>query len=296
MNKLYILDANSIFYRSFYALPHFHTSKGVLTNAVYGFTATLLSFLLDHEPTHIAVVFDKGKKTFRHVEYKEYKATRPPAPDELYAQIPMTKEIVSAFGLPLFEEDNYEADDIIGAIAKRAEKIPDTKIFITTSDRDALQLVSDKTSIIIPKKGFNEFEVITPQNIKERFEMEASQVPDYKALAGDNSDNIKGVPGIGEKTAKNLLTEYGTLDKIYENLDKLPAGIKLKLETGKVSAYFSKRMATLVTDFDPNFSLEKSEVRNFSSQKIKEIFANLEFKSLLKRFENFEQKSQPTLF
>lgn len=296
MKKLYILDANSIFYRAFYALPHFRTSKGVLTNAVYGFTATLLHFLLDHEPDCIAVVFDKGKKTFRHKEYAEYKATRPPAPDELYAQMPITKEIITAFGLPIFEEDDYEADDIIGAIAKRAEKIDDFRVFVITSDRDALQLVSEKTSIIIPKKGFNEFDEITPVNIQEKFELKANQIPDYKGLAGDNSDNIKGVAGIGEKTAKNLLNEYGTLDKIYENLDKLSPSVKAKLEAGKSDAYFSKRMATLETNFDPKFDIEKCEVRNFSSKKIKEIFENLEFKTLLKRFENFEQKSQPTLF
>lgn len=296
MKKLYLIDGNSIFYRAFFALPHFRTSKGVLTNAIYGFTATLLHFLNEHYPDYLGVIFDKGKKTFRHQEYKEYKATRPPAPDELYAQMPPTKEIINAFNIPLFEEDNYEADDIIGAIAKKAEHEKDLQIFVITGDKDALQLVSEKTSVIMPKKGFNEFDVCTIKNIKEKTGLTPEQIPDYKALAGDPSDNIKGVKGIGEQTAKKLLNEYGSLDKIYENLKNLPEGLRKKLEEDKTNAYFSLYLAKLATDWPVEFNLEKCEITNFDSKKIKEIFENLEFKTLLKRFENFKEKCQPSLF
>jgi len=291
------LDANSVFYRAFYALPHFKTSKGELTNATYGFTATLLHFLLEHEPDYIGIVFDKGKKTFRHQEYKEYKATRPPAPDELYAQIPKTKEIVTAFNLPLFEEDNYEADDILGAIARKEQREQsDLKTFVITSDRDALQLVSDRISVMMPKKGFNEYEEYDAKTVKEKFGLTPEQIPDYKALAGDASDNIKGVKGIGEKTAKDLLAQYGSLEKIYKNVDKIQGTLHTKLIDGEPDAKFSKYMATLATDWPIKFDLESCAVTNFDTQKIKEIFANLEFKTLLARFEKFQQKCQPTLF
>jgi len=289
MKKLYLLDANSIFYRAFYALPHFRTSKGELTNAIYGFTATLLHFLLEDEPDYIAIVFDKGKKTFRHQEYKEYKATRPKAPDELYAQIPKTKEIISAFNFPIFEEDDYEADDILGAIALKAQKEnPDLKIFIVTSDRDALQLISDRISVIMPKKGFNEYEEYSADVLKEKFGLTPQQIPDYKALAGDASDNIKGIKGIGEKTAKDLLAQYGSLEGIYKNIDKIPGALRDKLIEGKSNAEFSKRMATLATDWPIKFDLKACVITDFNSQKIKEIFTDLEFKTLLARFEKFK--------
>ncbi|MBI5151920.1 hypothetical protein HZA39_00120 [Candidatus Peregrinibacteria bacterium] len=296
MKKLYLIDGNSIFYRAFFALPHFHTKAGELTNAIYGFTATLLHFLLEHEPDYIGVVFDKGKKTFRHQEYKEYKATRPPAPDELYAQMPKTKEIVDAFHIPLFEEDNYEADDIIGALARKAEHEKNLHIYVISSDRDVLQLVSDKISVIMPKKGFSEFEEYTPESTKKHFGLTPEQIPDYKALAGDPSDNIKGIKGIGEQTAKKLLEEYGSLDNIYKNIDKIEGAVKTKLIENEEGAHFSKYLATLATNWPVKFSLDSCAVTNFDSAKVKELFEKLEFKSLLARFEKFKQKQQPSLF
>src|SRR5690625_3572921 len=234
--KLVLIDGNSILFRAFYALPLLHNDKGVYTNAVYGFTTMLLRILEEEQPTHMLVAFDAGKTTFRHDTYKEYKGGRQKTPPELSEQFPLAREILSAFHIPHYELDMYEADDIIGTLAKQADE-QDFEVSVISGDQDLLQLVSKQVTVNITKKGVSEMENYTPEILMEKMELTPKQIIELKALMGDSSDNIPGVPGVGIKTATKLLKQYETVAKLYENLDEITAKkLKENLTTYKEDA------------------------------------------------------------
>lgn len=282
--KLILIDGAGLLYRSFFAIPASLTDpQGRPTNAVLGFINILLNILLTHKPDYIAIAFDKKGETFRHKEFKEYKANRVKQPQIFYDQIPMAKEVIAAFHIPLFEIDNYEADDIIATIAARLEKKDDLEILVATGDFDVFQIVHDRVKILYPEKGFKESKIFGPKEIIEKYGITSAQIPDFKGLCGDSSDNIPGVKGIGEKGARDLLAQYGTLEKIYENFDRLPDGIRKKLEAGRESAFFSKRLAKLVSEVPLEFSLEDCKISNLDPKQLIPTLEKFGFTGLIKR-------------
>lgn len=282
MKKLILIDGTGLIYRGFYSIPPYLKSPdGTLTNAVYGFTLILLSIIELQKPDYIAVAFDLKGPTFRHEQYKEYKATRTKAPDELFAQIPMVKELVTDFGIPQFTAPGFEADDVLATIVRHMRGTrPELAISIATGDFDVFQLADDMVSILYPTKGFRAADIFTPPLIKEKYGITPLQIPDYKGLAGDSSDNIPGVRGIGDKTATELLNLYGTLEGIYEHIEEIKGAKRTKLETGKESAFECRGLATLRADVEVPFELDKCHVSNIDSAKIMELFTRLGFNSL----------------
>ncbi len=295
--KIILIDGNAIIHRAFHALPPFKTSKGELVNAVYGFASVVLNILNTEDPEYIAVAFDLKGPTFRHQEYKEYKATRIKAPDELYGQIPRIKELVRAFEIPIFEEEGYEADDILGTLAVQAEK-NDIITYIVTGDMDALQLVTDKIKVYGYTGKFSAPIIYDIQKVLAKYGLKPSQIPDMKGLQGDSSDNIKGVSGIGPKTAKILLQKYGDIEGVYNNIDQITGSPKDKLIADKESAFLSKRLATIIKDMNIELDFSTCKTHEYDREKIKNILMELEFKSLLPRLELFQKNApnQPTLF
>lgn len=283
MKKLVILDSNSLLNRAFYALPPMTNSKGIHTNAIYGFTTMLFKIINDIKPDYIAAAFDKSRITFRNSEYAEYKAGRKKMPDELAEQFEPLKKLLSAFNIGIYEIANYEADDIIGTISKRFES-PEMQVTIYTGDRDSLQLVSDYTNVIITKKGISETELYNREELKKRYGLTPERMIDLKGLMGDASDNIPGVAGVGEKTALKLLNEYDSLENVYENIEKI-SGKKLKesLALHKDMAFLSKRIATIYRDVPVEVNLNDIEFKNYNPIKINELFIEYEFKSLMNR-------------
>ena len=281
--KLVLIDGNAIMHRAYHALPPLSTKKGELVNAVYGFASTMLSVIENLKPDYIAASFDLAGPTFRHEEYKDYKATRTKAPDEFYRQIPRVKEFVKDFNIPIFEKEGYEADDIIGTLTKQAEKIEEVEVVIVTGDLDTLQLVSRKTSVYTMRKGLSDSVIYDEEKVRERYNLEPIQIIDYKGLRGDPSDNIPGVKGIGEKTATELLVKYGTVEKIYQSLSEIKSSIKEKLERDRLKAFMSKKLATISTNVPVKLELEKTRVHDFDREKLVSLFKELNFYSLIKR-------------
>ncbi|MFA6909280.1 MAG: DNA polymerase I [Patescibacteria group bacterium] len=285
---LLILDANALLHRSFHALPPLQMKDGTLVNAVYGFITTLLKALKEFKPAYIAVAFDRKTPTFRHDEYKEYKAKRVKAPQEFYDQIPLTHDVLEAFRIPVFEKDKFEADDIIGTIAKKASG--DAHVIIATGDLDALQLIDDDIKVYTLRKGMGDTVIYDAAAVKERYGLEPKQMIDYKALAGDQSDNIPGVRGIGEKTATDLLKTFGNIETLYAELEKdtpkaqaIKPGVKQKLIDHHKEAVMSKHLATIVLDAPVDFSLAGVEAKPYDRDKVFTLFQKFEFKSLLAR-------------
>ncbi len=302
MKKLLLIDGNAIFHRAFHALPLFKTSKGEYTNAVYGFLKMFIEIMKREKPEYVAVAFDRAAPTFRHLEYKEYKATRSAPPVELYPQLPRLKEVLGTFNVAMFEMDGYEADDIIGTIAEKAEADPEIHTLILTGDRDTLQLVTTKTYVVAPLKGVSEVIEYTPAMVKEKTGLRPDQIVDYKSLKGDPSDNIKGVGGIGDKTAVELLQKYDHLENIYEHLDELTPAQRKKLEEGEKDAELSKRLATILRDVPIEVRLEECHFTRAPFEKAKKLFETLEFKTLLKNIDTLkelvepEEKAQQSMF
>lgn len=283
MKKLVILDSNSLLNRAFYALPPMTNSKGMHTNAIYGFTTMLFKIINDIKPDYIAAAFDKSRITFRHSEYAEYKAGRKKMPDELAEQFSPLKQLLSAFNIGIYEIDNYEADDIIGTISKRFEG-PEIQVTIFTGDKDSFQLVSDFTNVMITRKGISETELYNKDELKKRYGLTPQRMIDLKGLMGDASDNIPGVAGVGEKTALKLLSEFDSLENVYDNIEKI-SGKKLKesLILHKDEAFLSKKIATIDRDVPVEVDLDKIEFENYNAVKINELFIEYEFKSLMDR-------------
>lgn len=279
--KLVLIDGNSIAYRAFFALPLLNNEKGIHTNAVYGFTMMLMKILEDEKPSHILVAFDAGKTTFRHKTFSEYKGGRQKTPPELSEQFPFIRELLKAYSIPQYELENFEADDIIGTLSLLAEKEGfETKVI--SGDKDLTQLSSDHTTVSITRKGITDIEEYTPQHIQEKYGLSAEQIIDMKGLMGDASDNIPGVPGVGEKTAIKLLKEYGTLENLLQSIDKV-SGKKLqeKLEEFKDQAVMSKELATITREAPVEIGLDQLEYEGSEKEKVVKIFKELGFNSLL---------------
>lgn len=286
MKTLVLIDGNALIHRAYHALPPFKTKKGKLVNAVYGFFSALLRVLKELKPDYLAAVFDVAGPTFRALEYKEYKAKRIKPPQELYDQIPIIKKIVKAFDIPIYEKQGFEADDIIGTIAAGSQKQEARiKNVIVTGDLDALQLIGENTEVYWLKKGIKDTVVYNEKAVIERYGLEPKQMVDFKGLRGDSSDNIPGVPGIGEKTAIELIKKFGSLEKLYENLEAQGTNPKLKarLLEYKDQAFFSRYLATIRKDAPIEFDLEKCRWGKFDRKKVIELFQELEFGTLIKR-------------
>jgi len=281
--KVILIDGNSLLYRAFFALPHFSTLENQPTNAVYGLTMMLLRLLEEEKPDIILVAFDSREKTFRHEEFTEYKAHRKPTPNELAAQIPIAREVIDALSIPVLEVPGVEADDVVGTLARKAES-EDYDVLIVTGDLDALQLVDQKVRVMVNVKGVTETIVYDEDAVEDRYGLKPWQLPDYKALKGDPSDNIPGVPGIGDKTASKLVKEYGSLENILSHVGEIePAKLRNNLLEFAEQAKLSKRLATIVTDVPVDIELEKCKYRRPDYKRLRELFKQLEFRSLLKR-------------
>lgn len=289
--KLVLIDGNSIAYRAFFALPLLNNDKGIHTNAVYGFTMMLLRILEDEKPSHIMVAFDAGKTTFRHKTFSEYKGGRQKTPPELSEQFPFIREVLDAYRIKRYELENYEADDIIGTLSKKAEE-DGYEVKVISGDKDLTQLSSEKTTVAITKKGITEIEEYTPEHIKEKYGLTPKQIIDMKGLMGDTSDNIPGVPGVGEKTAIKLLTEFGTLEKLLESIDQVSGKkLKEKLEEFKDQAIMSKELATITLEAPVTVQLDEFEYDEFDRDKVVQLFKELGFNSLLDKLGDNEGAS-----
>lgn len=291
-NKLVLIDGNSILYRAFFALPLLNNDKGVYTNAVYGFTTMLLRILEEEKPSHMLVAFDAGKTTFRHETYKEYKGGRQKTPPELSEQFPVVKELLDAFQIKHYELDNYEADDIIGTLSKAGDS-EDWEVTVISGDKDLLQLISDHVTVHVTKKGISEIDKYTPAFLKEKMGIAPEQVIDFKALMGDSSDNIPGVPGVGEKTALKLLKEYPTLEEVYENLESI-GGKKLKenLTNHKEEAFMSRELVTINRDSPIEIAVEDTQFAGYESSKVTSVFKDLGFASLLNKISGSGEETE----
>lgn len=272
-NKLAIIDGSSLLYRAFYALPPTMTSPdGVSTNAVYGFLRMLLSLYRELDPAYVAVTFDKDRQTFRMEMYDGYKATRKPAPAELVPQFDLILEVMHVMGVAVYSLSGYEGDDVLGTLSARYEK--ELPVAIVTGDRDALQLASDRTTVYLTQKGISSMSEMTPKAVEEKYGITPSQVIDMKALMGDTADNIPGVPGIGEKTALKLLTQYKTLDNLYAHVDEIKGAQGKKLAAGKDMAYLSYKLAAIKRDVPMETTLEEMAQPVHISE-MKELFSRL---------------------
>ena len=292
MNKtLVIIDGNSIINRAFYALPEMNNKEGLKTNAIYGFTNMLLKIIDTYNPTHISVAFDRKAPTFRHIEFKEYKAGRKKMPDELREQFEPLKDLLDKFNIHRLEIDGYEADDIIGTVSKIAED-NGFKVYIVTGDKDAIQLASNKTTTLITKKGVGEVEEYDYDSVIEKYEMTPTQFIDLKGLMGDKSDNIPGVPGIGEKTGIKLIKEFSSIEGIFDNIDSIKGSTKKKLEENKELAIMSKKLATIIRDVPVEFNLEELEYGNYNTKDILDVFKYLGFTSLIPRIGNLDESEE----
>lgn len=284
MKKLAVIDGKSIFYRGYYAMPGLSLPDGTPTGGVFGFASIAIELIKKIEPDYVAVAWDKPKTNIRKRAdiFPDYKANRKPAPPDFYAQIPILMELLDAFGWPFYELDDYEADDIMGAFAKQAtEKGVET--YLLTSDLDALQLVGPMTKVYAIKNGLSNLEEFDIEAFEKRYGISVEQFLDLKSLKGDSSDNIPGVPGVGEKTAVQLLQQYETLDNIYEHIDDIKPTIAKKLVAGKESAYISKEVGRIWTDAPVELDWGVADIEDINLPKIAEILERLQFNSLVRR-------------
>lgn len=288
--SLAVLDGNSLLYRAFYAIPNLATKDGVPTNAVYGFLTMLLKLKEDINPDYVVVAFDKSKKNFRHKEFEDYKAGRKATPPELSAQFPMIREILSKMQISVFEMEGFEADDLIGTISVMAEK-DDLDVYVVTGDKDALQLATDVVKVVINKKGITEKEIYDRSRFQEVFGVTPTQFIDVKGLMGDKSDNIPGVPGVGEKTAFKLISQYGSVENLLENLQDV-SGKKLKesLTEYAQQAVLSKKLATIITEVPMEIGLDELKTTgDYYNDEVKDFCLKYELKSLIKKLQAVEE-------
>lgn len=307
MRKLILIDSNALVHRAFHALPPTLTSpKGVMTNAVYGFTSVLIKMIKDLKPDYIAATYDLAGPTFRHEEFEDYKAHREKAPNELYAQIPLTKDVLRAFGIPIYEKQGFEADDLIGALAELGKKEKDLQVVIVTGDMDTLQLVDgNKVVVFTLRKGLTDTITYNEEEVIKRYGIKPEQVIDFKGLKGDPSDNIPGVPGVGDKTASSLIQEFGSMEKLYQKIESKDKKLKLspklieKLIENKDQAFFSKKLSTIIRNVDINFNLAMTDWKaNLNRENIEKTLREFGFFSLAKRLDeiNIGSPNQTILF
>lgn len=285
--RLIIIDGNSIINRAFYALPDMSNSEGLKTNAIFGFVRMMFKIIEDYQPTHMSVAFDKKAPTFRHKQYADYKAGRKKMPDELAQQLQPLKDLLDKFNINRLELEGYEADDLIGTVARLGEE-NDFKVYIVTGDKDAIQLASNKTTTLITKKGVGEVEEYDYDSVLERYEMTPTQFIDLKGLMGDKSDNIPGVPGVGEKTGIKLLKQYSTIENLIEHTDELKGSIKKKIEENKDLALMSKELATIITNVPIEVKLEDLEYGDYNKDDVVEKFKEFGFTSLITKLLDIE--------
>lgn len=300
MNRLVLIDGNAVLHRAFHAIPPLTTKDGEVVNAVYGFTAMLLRIVHDLQPTHLAVAFDRPKPTFRKKLFEGYQAKRPKMDDDLVSQIPKVHEMVEAFHIPIFEMDGFEADDVIGTLAKKAYEVTNQRsnevtnidqVIIVTGDRDILQLVVDeKVLVYMPTKGLSEAKLYGEKEVVERLGVTPDHVADLKALSGDNSDNYPGVAGIGPKTAVSLIDTFGSTEKLYEaiqkkdkKLEKFSAGVLAKLEAGTKDAVLFKEVASIRCDVPLVGSIDDCVLPTLNTEDARTMLMKYEFNTLLKR-------------
>lgn len=292
---LVVIDGNHLIHRAFYAIQNpLKTSSGEQTNALYGFASMLLNILDAEKPDYIAMTFDEKAPTFRHDKHEGYKATRTKAPDELYAQIPRVHEMIHRFKIPVFSQEGFEADDMMGTLAKKAEK-KGIVTHIITGDMDLLQLVNPNITVVFPLKGYREPLYYNAEKVVEKYGIEPEQVVDYKALVGDTSDNIKGVDGIGPKGASEMLKRFQTLDGVYEHLNDLSEGHRQKLIADKEAAYFAHDLARIRTDVECDFKPEDARLSQLDYLGLLRFFEEMEMKSLVSRLKKIipQNKLQP---
>jgi DNA polymerase-1 len=300
-NKIMILDGNSLLFRAFYAMPPLKTKKGQFTNAVYGFLSMMYKLLDTYSPEYICVAFDPKKPTFRHEQYKDYKATRQKAPDELVSQFQLIRDVLEVHNIKCVEIEGFEADDVAGTFASAAEEYGATT-YLVTSDKDYLQLIDKNTRVILTKKGVTNTEEMSIKRMNEDYGITPAQFVDLKALMGDSSDNIPGVGGVGEKTALKLIQEYKSLDNLYENIDNIKGKLKEKLETDKLQAYMSQGLARIITDIPIEFNIEDYRLKQPDAKSLSDLYDQLEFRNFKKRIEdtttteNVQEQSQMSLF
>jgi len=299
--RLVLVDGHAVVYRAYYAFPaSLTTPEGVQINAVYGFLSILLNVIKELRPSHIAVAFDLDKPTFRHKEYVGYKAQRPETEKELKDQIDKVRESVRVLNIPIFEIEGFEADDVIGTLARQGNKEKELEVVIATGDQDAMQLVNGVVKVYVPGRGKTPAKMYGIREVKERYDLEPKQIIDLKALAGDQSDNIPGVKGVGPKTATDLLKKFLTVERVYADLDKsmkkgdISEVVGKKLIDDYEEAVRGKRLATIVTDVPISLSLKECELHDYDKKKVVKYFEKLGFNSMIKRLpnDNWEQETE----
>lgn len=295
MKKLILIDGNSVAFRAFYGLPLLSNQSGLHTNAIFGYARLLEKIIKDEEPTHFLVAFDAGKSTFRHKQYEEYKGGRQKMPPELGEQLAPIRRLIDAYGIKRYEIEEFEADDIIGTLSRQADEAKDFQTIIITGDKDLTQLASEQTVIYYTKKGISDIDLYTPAFIDEKYGLKPLQIIDLKGLMGDTSDNIPGVPGVGEKTALKLLAAYDTVENVLDNVESV-GGKKLKenLTNHKDDALMSKELATIHREVPFDFKLDDLTFSNDNEEKKYELFKELEFESLLGNMEANEAEEKIT--
>lgn len=314
MSKLILIDGNAILHRAYHALPPLTTKRGEPINAVYGFISMLLRIIQDLKPTHIAVAFDRKEPTFRHVVFEKYQVQRPEMDKELSGQFEKARDVISAFGIPIYDKAGYEADDVLGSIAEQAQSKAKLKtssaklkaqnqnikeIIIVTGDRDILQLVTDKVKVYMPIKGLKDTQLMGEEEVVEKMGVAPEQIADYKALVGDPSDNYPGVSGIGPKTAATLLQRYRTVEQIYKDLGKIEEKVRNKLKEHKKDVELYRKLARIVTDVDLQVDYDAMSKWKIDSIKVLDLFSEFGFKTLTERVKKvgkeIDEEKQMTL-
>ncbi|MGZ5415154.1 MAG: 5'-3' exonuclease H3TH domain-containing protein, partial [Aeromicrobium sp.] len=284
MDRLLLIDGHSVAYRAFFALPveNFSTTTGQPTNAVFGFTSMLINVLRDEAPTHVAVAFDVSRQTFRTEEYPDYKGTRAKSPDEFKGQVELIKEVLEAMHITTFEKDGFEADDILGTLATQAEA-QGFEVLICTGDRDAYQLVTDKVTVLYPRKGMSDLARMTPAAVHEKYGVMPVQYPDIAALVGESSDNLPGVPGVGPKTASRWLGQFGSLEELINKVDTIPGKAGESLREHLDSVIRNRRINALVCDLDLPAGPADLAMPQLDREAVHRVFDGLEFAVLRER-------------
>jgi DNA polymerase-1 len=287
-----LLDGNSLAFRAFYALPAetFKTQGGLTTNAVYGFTAMLINLLRDEAPTHVAAAFDVSRQTFRSDRYPEYKANRSATPDEFRGQIEITKEVLVALGITVLAEAGFEADDVIATLATQADAAG-FRVLVVTGDRDALQLVTEDVTVLYPRKGVSELTRFTPEAVLEKYGLTPRQYPDFAALRGDPSDNLPGIPGVGEKTASKWIVEYGSLQDLVDNVDSVGGKVGDALRANLSHVVLNRELTDLVRDVPLAQTPDMLRMQPWDRDHIHRLFDDLEFRVLRDRLFDRWQRS-----
>jgi len=292
MKRLVLIDGHAILYRAYHAFPKtLRTRRGEMVNAVYGFTRMLLGVIESLKPDYLIVTFDLPQPNFRHKLYVAYQHKRPIMDRELADQIARINQVVKTFNIPIFTAPGFEADDVIGTLTKQAEK-KGVRTVIITGDRDIMQLVGKKTRVYSPVRGFSQGELFDVEKVKRLLGVKPDQIVDYKALVGDSSDNYPGVPGVGPKTATQLLQTYQTLDNVYQNLEKIRPAVAKRLKEGREGAKVSKKLAKIVTDVPAKLNLAAARLHDYDEEQVKKLFEELQFKSLMRKLPGVKKNQE----